>query len=166
MKTYAISLGGRDIIFRELNLGEWGNLKNERSGFFDLYATVAKFSVLHPKYEDLEVGEILFLGELILEKSKRFSDEGEISREIEYIVSNMETSPHLIPILICRAFPAYKPEDVMAWDFETFVTRMAQVQYMNDVKPNQDAPVGNLENQSIAKSKSDLARAMRKRRGL
>lgn len=129
MAKYYVKLGNYDIIYRDLTLGEWGTLENKP--FTDLYifGECAKLAIIAPDYKELQPGQILWIGERIFLKAARFADEQSIQQEINNRVSTLDTSVHMIPVIICSHFPAYKPEDVMKWDFETLVLRLAQIQW-------------------------------------
>lgn len=164
MRTYHMRLGDNDVIFRELKLGEWGSLANFPSESISLYAKAAEYAILKPTYVDLRPGEILYLGERIIQLSSRFSDANELNSSVNKIHTNIEDSIHMIPVLICSVFPAYTPEMVLEFDFETLVIRMAQVRWINEQAEGPAPPpegADPLQAKSIDHSKNALDRALR-----
>lgn len=174
MKKYQVTLAGKEIIFRELTLGEWGSLSNYMNSYFALYDIVCRMGIVSPFYEALSSGEAIWIGEQIFFQSMKFSDDTEINNGVEKILKNIEESVHVLPAIICSAFPAYKPEDIMNFDFETLTTRLAQISWMENretrVPTNAALPPqarsksmfneGDLRQMSIEKSKEALKQAI------
>jgi len=132
LKRFKVVISGKTILFRELTLGEWGSVNESSNGYFSLYLTCAQFGLLEPDISCLSIGEIIWIGEQIYLKSMRFSDEEQITNGVSELVKNMDESVHVIAALICKAFPAYKPEDVLAFDYDTLVIRLAQISWMDN----------------------------------
>jgi len=170
MKKYSVKLGERTITFRELNLGEWGDLRGLKSGNISFYASVVERAIIDPTYFDLRPGEILYLGEKIFQISSRFADDKAIEDGVAKIRDGFEDSVHIIPALICSTFQAYTPEMVLEFDFDTLVIRLAQVQYLNEMNTPKPVPQGanELEARSIDNSQGALQKALRdaKREGV
>jgi len=163
VKSYRMTLNKKNVKFRELNLGEWGVLRGRPMGNLTLYAGIVECALLHPAYADLRPGEILFLGEKIFQLSSKFADDKEIASRVSDIKKDFEDSIHVIPALICRVFPAYTPEMIMAFDFDTLVIRLAQVQWMSEQDNPSPAPEGmdHLQAAGHDRSKSALDKALR-----
>ena len=156
-------LGENDVIFRELKLGEWGSLASIPHGNLSLYAKVVEYAILKPAYADLRPGEILYLGERVFQLSSKFADDNKLQSSVSKIRDTIEDSVHIIPALICSAFPAYTPEMILEFDFETLVIRLAQVKWINEGMQPEPEPEGAnpLQKQSIDHSKNALDRALR-----
>ena len=157
-------LGDNDVIFRELKLGEWGSLVNFPSESISLYAKATEYAILKPAYVDLRPGEILYLGERIVQLSSKFSDDTKMKSSVSTILNNIEESVHIIPVLICSAFPAYTPEMILEFDFETLVIRLAQATWVNEQAAGPAPPpegADPLQAKGIDHSKSALDRALR-----
>jgi len=163
MKKYSVVLNDKTIIFRELNLGEWNSLRVLTNGSFVLYAHIVELAVIEPAYSQLRAGEILYLGEKIFKISSKFADDAVLEDSVAKVRSTLETSVHIIPTLICSVFPAYTPEMVLEFDFDTLVIRLAQVQWLNDQNnpKKQPAGVNELQIKSIDNSHGALERALK-----
>lgn len=156
MKTFKVIISGRQITFRELTLGEWGIVSDCMSGYFSLYLTSAQYGIVEPDISSLSVGEIIWIGEQVYLKSMKFSDEDRITSNVSSLVQNMDESVHVISALICRAFPAYKPEDVLTFDYETLVTRLAQISWMESQETQQGGNNPLQQRQRAAFNEADL----------
>ena len=161
-----MDLGARQVIFRELTLGEWGRIGELGAGYFSLYSTITRCAILEPAYADLLPGEILYVGEIIFDKSAKFSDDKYIEGEVSRIRSGLEESIDIIPALVCSAFPSYTPEMVMEFDFQTLMIRLAQIQWMDDQnRPRSEIPGLNpLQKMGVDSSRQNLATALRRGR--
>lgn len=129
--VYAVEYKEQIFIYRELTLGEWDSLKNLNLSELCAAEHMAKLGILYPKYDQLLPGEIRKVGELIYQVSSKFANEDAMSAEIQahkkqilHGISGLDT----IIMTICDAFPAYKPEDILNFSYDTLVTRLAQAE--------------------------------------
>ena len=169
---------GKVFIYRELTLGEWNSLTSMNLTELSALEHMIKLGLLYPKPEALLPGEIKKIGELIYQVSSKFADDEAMAntiREKKQRILSGASGLDSIVLSICEAFPAYKPEDVYNFDFETLTTRLAQseAKFAPKREPAVLSParkaqgnmtVSDLQQQSIDASTAALQAKLNKRR--
>jgi len=168
---YLSNLRGKTYIFRDPTLGEWMKLEKFEFSKLNASAYLVDTLLLHPSKESLLAGEILSLGNEIYKVASKFADDNVIAGTLDTISKDLNSGDSIesVIMIICSAFPSYKPEDIYEFNFDRLMTRLAQAEKILS-PPEVPGTVGDgtpiLPEQAsgIARSKNDLQIALAKHR--
>lgn len=169
--AYLVKIGDKSYIFREPTLGEWIFLEKFADSKMCSEGYLVKKLLIYPKPESLMVGEAVRLGEEIYKAASVFSDDEKISLALDKEREKLDSHEDIDSIIltICSAFPAYKPEDVHNFNFQTLMKRIAQAERI--LQPQQPPGAKNVPGLSPQQSVSaqtssvELQKVLAKRKG-
>lgn len=144
--TYSVEREGVEFIFRPLTWDEHRILV-ERGGEDPEQAdTIVRTVLLYPAYKDVvdtvDAGVIESLATEIVGVSG-FSSVEAFNQGLEWAREEVNKVEFEVVGAICKAFPAYKPEDVYAMSFLDLMVRLAMAEKVLGLAPEhgQDLPV-------------------------
>jgi len=125
---YMLNLRDKTYIFREPTLDEWMRLEKFELSKLNASSYLVDTLLLYPPSEDLLAGEILSLGNEIYKVASKFADDSIIAESLDIISKDLNSGDSIesVIMIICSAFPSYKPEDIYEFNFDRLMTRLAQ----------------------------------------
>jgi len=169
--AYLLNLQGKTYIFREPTLNEWMQLEKFEFSKLNASSYLVDVLLLYPPKENLSAGEILSLGNEIYKVASKFADDNIIAGSLDRISKDLNSGDSIesVIMIICSAFPSYRPEDVYEFSFDRLMTRLAQAKKILAPPEAQGSARGGSatlppDATGIARSKSDLQCVLSKHR--
>jgi len=125
---YLLNLRDKTYIFRDPTLDEWMRLEKFEFSKLNASSYLVETLLLYPPKENLLAGEILSLGNEIYKVASKFADDNIIAKSLDTISRDLDSGDSIesVVMVICSAFPSYKPEDIYEFNFDRLMTRLAQ----------------------------------------
>ena len=146
---YYISIGNSDYIVRPLTKGEFNVISDVQKYDINLSEDmVLETCILYPKInrryiDNMLAGEVASLL-IIIANLSGFTSSQELERIIKEERSNMDLVENQIIMIICKAFPHIKPEDIDNFDAQKLCHYLALSERILEVslefKPNEIDP--------------------------
>lgn len=126
--VYLLNLRDKTYIFREPTLDEWMRLEKFEFSKLNASSYLVDTLLLYPPRENLSAGEILSLGNEIYKIASKFADDNMIAEALDSMTKELNSGDSIesVIMIICSAFPSYKPEDIYEFNFDRLMTRLAQ----------------------------------------
>jgi len=158
---YLLNLRGKSYIFREPTLDEWMRLEKFEFSRLNASSYLVDSLLLHPPIKSLLAGEILSLGNEIYKIASKFADDSIIAETLDSISKELNSGDSIesVIMVICSAFPSYKPEDIYEFSFDRLMTRLAQAKKILSPSETQFPTMGG--NSGLASQATGIAASKR-----